>query len=274
MSVRRALPPDAGGIIAGSARSERRLINGFAAAVIVGCLAGLIWLGQSDQWGKAKPSGGPRLSPVERIDGALISLGTGLLGARIAFVLTHWGYYSNHAWESAWLWQGGLSWVGGAIGATVGLAAYAGARRKPFLALTDGLAVPLALFSIGGWVGCLIDGCAYGRRASLGWLTPTSPDLLGNLAPRWPTQTAGALLGVALLVVLLTLNRRNVHPGMLGCLAVAVVAGGCLALEFVRADPVPVVMGVRLGALGAGAFLAASVIGLVLLGRHSNQEAG
>jgi phosphatidylglycerol:prolipoprotein diacylglycerol transferase len=250
------------------------LINGFAAAIIIACLAGLIWLGQSDQWGKDRRSAGPRLSPVDRIDGALISLGAGLLGARIAFVLSHWGYYSDHVWEFAWFWQGGLSWVGGAIGATVGLAAYAGARRKPILALADGLAVPLVLFSIGGWVGCLLDGCGYGRQASLGWLTPASPDLLGNVAPRWPTQTAGAFLGVALLVVLFTLNRRKSRPGVIACLAVAVLAGGSLALEFVRADPAPVIMGIRMEALGAVAFLAASVIGLVLLSQHSDQEAG
>ncbi len=250
------------------------MINGFAAAIIVACLAGLIWLGQSDQWGKDRRSAGPRLSPVERIDGALISLGAGLLGARIASALTHWGYYSDHVWESAWFWQGGLSWVGGAIGATIGLLVYAGVRRKPVLALSDGMAVPLALFSIGAWVGCLVDGCAYGRQASFGWLTPASPDLLGNIAPRWPTQTAGALLGVALLVALLTLNRRKVRPGVLGCLAVAVLSGGSFALEFVRADPTPVVIGVRLEALGAGAFLVASVIGLVLLSQQKNKEAG
>lgn len=250
------------------------MINGYAAAIIVACLAGLIWLGQSEQWVKDRRSTGPRLSPVERIDGALISLGAGLLGARIAFVLTHWDYYADHVWESPWFWQGGLSWIGGAIGATAALAIYAGALRKPVLALTDAMAAPATLFSIGAWVGCLFDGCAYGRQASFGWLTPASPDLLGNIAPRWPTQTAGALVGVALLVVLLTLGRRKLPPGLLGCLAVAVLSGSSLALEFVRADPTPIFNGVRLEALGEAAFLAASAIGLMLLGRIRNQEAG
>jgi phosphatidylglycerol:prolipoprotein diacylglycerol transferase len=250
------------------------LINGFAAAIIVACLAGFIWLGQADQWGKARRVARPLISPVERIDGALISLGAGLLGARIAFVLAHWGYYADRIWEAAWFWQGGLGWVGGAIGATAGLAGYAVARRKPVFALADGMAVPLAFFSIGAWVGCLVDGCAYGRRASFGWLTPGSPDLLGNVAPRWPTQTAGALLGVALLFILLTLDHRKMRRGFLGCLAVAIVSGGSLALEFLRADPTPAVFGVRLEALGAGAFLVASVIGLILLGLNRNQEAG
>lgn len=245
------------------------MTNGFAAAVTLACFAGLIWLGQADQWGLDR-----RSAPVERIDGALISLGFGLLGARVAFVLIHWGYYSEHLWESTWFWQGGLSWVGGALGATAGLAAYSGMRRKSFPGLADSLAPPLALFSVAGWLGCLVDGCAYGRRASFGWLTPPSPDLLGNVAPRWPTQTLGALLGVALLVALLLVNRRKVRPGVLACLAVSVLSAGSLALEFVRADPAPAAGGLRLEAIGAGMFLAAGMIGLAVLTRSGKQEAG
>jgi phosphatidylglycerol:prolipoprotein diacylglycerol transferase len=250
------------------------LLNGFAAAVIVACLVGLIWLGQADQWERGRRSAGPRSTPVERIDAGLISLGSGLLGARAAFVLTHLGYYSEHFWESIWFWQGGLSWAGGAIGATVGLAAYSVARRRSILALADSLAAPLALLSTAGWLGCLIDGCAYGKRASLSWFTPASPDLLGNLAPRWPTQTIGALLALALLVGLLWIDPRQIRPGMLACLAITVLSGSDLALEFVRADPAPVVGGVRLDAVGAGVFLAAGVIGLAVLSRRVGQEAG
>jgi phosphatidylglycerol:prolipoprotein diacylglycerol transferase len=249
------------------------LVNGFAAAVIVACLVGLIWLGQADEWGIGKRSGASHLTPVERIDGALISLGSGLLGARIVFVLAYWGYYSEHVWQSAWFWEGGMSWLGGAIGATAGLAIFAVARSKPFLALADSLAPPLALLSVAGWIGCLIDACAYGRRASFGWLTPASPDLLGNLAPRWPTQTFGALLGVALLVALLLIDPHKARPGALASLATTVLSGGSLAIEFVRADPAPAVAGLRLDALGAGAFLAAGVIGLAVLSRRVEQEA-
>lgn len=266
--------PGAGGIIPGSACAERQLINGFAAAVTLACLAGLIWLGQADQWEMGRQSTGVRLTPVERIDGALISLGAGLVGARVVFVLTHSGYYSDHMWESAWFWQGGLSWIGGAIGATAGLAAYAGARRKSLLALGDSLAVPLALLSVAGWLGCLVDGCGYGRRASFGWLTPASPDLLGNIASRWPTQTIGALIGIGLLVALLMSDRRRRRPGLTFCLAVSVLSAGSLALEFVRADPAPSMAGLRLEALGAGVFLAAGVIGLAILIRQQDREAG
>ena len=272
--ARPAIRLGAGGIIAGSARMERPLINAFAAAVVLASIVGLVWLGQADEWGMGRRSAGIRLTPVERIDGALISLGVGLLGARIAFVLAHLGYYGSHPWESVWFWQGGLSWVGGAIGATAGLAGYSRARRRPFLALADSLAPPVALFSVAGWIGCLVDGCAYGRRASFGWLTPASPDLLGNLAPRWPTQTAGALLGVALLVVLLLSNQRKGRPGGMACLAVAIISGGSLALEFLRADPAPAVAGLRLEALGAVAFLAAGMIGLGALSLRGDREAG
>lgn len=249
------------------------MINAFAVAIMLATLAGLVWLGQSDEWGVGRRSPGIRLTPVERIDGALLSLGAGLLGARSAFVLTHLGYYGDRPWESLWFWQGGLSWIGGAIGATAGLALYARARGTPFLPLADSLAPPLALFSVAGWIGCLVDGCAYGRRASFGLLTPPLPDLLGTLAPRWPTQTAGALLGIALLVVLFVIPRRNLRPGVMACLAVAILSGGSLALEFLRADPAPILAGLRLEALGAGAFLALGAFGMAALGWRVKREA-
>jgi phosphatidylglycerol:prolipoprotein diacylglycerol transferase len=262
----------AGGIITGSALAERQLVNGFAAAVTAACFAGLIWLGQADQWGMTRRQAGVRLTSIERIDGALISLGAGLLGARVVFVLSHWAYYVDHIWESTWFWQGGLSWAGGAIGAAAGLAIYAVTGGKPFLALADGLAAPLALFSVAGWIGCLVDGCAYGRQASEGWLTPASPDLLGNIARRWPTQSLGALLGAALLIALLLVDRKKTRIGMPICLTVSVLSASSLALEFLRADPAPTIAGLRLDAVGAGLFLAAGVIGMALLSRGKSQE--
>src|SRR3990170_5471197 len=133
--------------------------------------------------------------------------------------------------------------MGGAIGATAGLALYAAACRRPFWALADSLALPVALFSTSAWIGCLLDGCAYGRRASFGLFTPTSPDLLGSLAQRWPTQPIGALLGIAVLALLLVYDRRKPRPGAKACLAVTLLSGGSLALEFLRADPAPVLAG-------------------------------
>jgi len=259
-------------MIAGSAPTERLLINPFAVAIMLGSLAGLVWLGQADGWGAQPRSSRNRLASVERIDGGLISLGGGLIGARAGFVLTHWLYYGSHPWESLWFWQGGLSWMGGAIGAAAGLSLYAAARRRPFWILADSLALPVALFSISAWIGCLLDGCAYGRRASFGLLTPTSPDLWGNLAQRWPTQTIGALLGIAVFALLLVYDRRKPRPGAKACLAMILLSGGGLGLEFLRADPAPVLAGLRLEALGAGAFMAVGIIGLAWRGFRGNPE--
>ena len=126
----------------------------------------------------------------------LIALMAGLLGARAGYVATHWDYFSQRLDETLYFWQGGLSWAAGAFGALIGLAVYILLTRRPFWSLLDALAIPAAIVASAAWLGCLIDRCAYGFKTAPGLLTPPAPDMIGNIAPRWPTQTLGVLLSL------------------------------------------------------------------------------
>jgi prolipoprotein diacylglyceryltransferase len=245
--------------------AEGRVINPFAILFAVATMGGLLWLGFFEPGVCLKRAGQsyePR--PLDRVDAGIAALFGGLLGSRAQFIILHWGYYREHPQQIAWTWQGGLSWAGGVLGVLLALAIFAQAARLPFGRLTDALATPAAWLSALGWLGCQLQGCGYGALASLGWLTPALPDVLGVAAHRLPTQALGALWGLGLVGLLLAVRRRRMAGGLRGMLALSWLATGQLGLSFLRGDPVTVVMGMRLDGLLASGLLFAGLIGMLL----------
>ncbi len=237
----------------------------FTLMLTLGAVAGLLWLGMAPHAdpGRAGPAARARL------DAAAAALVVGLLGARLGFVMGRWPYYAAHPGQAWRTWEGGLSWAGGALGALAGLALYAAWSRRSFWHLADALAAPATIVSAAAWTGCLLEGCAYGRRLPASWWAPAAPDLFGNLTPRWPAQSLGAVYSLVLLLALVRLGGRAVRPGLRACLTLAALALGALALSALRADPVGSWAGLRLDALGAMLVLLAASAGLALSARRA-----
>ena len=235
---------------------DLRVNNAYPWVLAIGALISLLWLG---------------LQPTKResektaqIDAGLIALLAGLLGARVGYVATHWSYFSQRPDEALYFWQGGLSWAAGAFGAFVGLGVYVLLSQRSFWRLVDTLAIPAAIIASTAWLGCLIDRCAYGFRTAPGLLTPPAPDMIGNIAPRWPTQAIGGLLSVIVVGVLYWLSHLDLRPGLLAALSLSLVALIALALSFTRGDPMPAFAGIRLDGLGSAAILSLGLIAFVV----------
>ena len=228
----------------------------------LGAVAGLLWSGLVSG-GQSSPKG-TRITPVQALDAGLVALAAGLVGARAGYVASTWDYYSHRPQEALWFWQGGLSWSAGAAGTLLGLGLYSGLSRQAFWPLADRLAIPAALVALAAWGGCMLDGCSYGWRTTAGLLTPPAPDLLGNLAPRWPTQPVGVIASLAALAGLISLGGRPLPQGTLACLSLTMIAAISVALSFTRADPTRMFWGMRLDGLASGAVLALGLAGLGL----------
>jgi phosphatidylglycerol:prolipoprotein diacylglycerol transferase len=222
----------------------------------LGVAASLLWLALS----------GPERGHAARVDAGLAALAGGLVGARAGFVLVHLDYFASRPAETLWFWQGGLSWVGGAIGACASLLIFALASRQSLWPVADALALPTALMALAGWGGCLLEGCAYGRRAEPGPLTLVSTDMLGWTMPRYPTQAAGMIYSLLVVALIFWLGGRRKPSGLLACLGLTLVAAGALALAFTRGDPVASISGLRLDGVGAAAVLLPA---LILLGARA-----
>jgi len=237
----------------------------------LGTLAGLGWLLLMDPQRRSK---GARLDPdaasLLRLDAGLAALATGLAGARLGYVAAHAAYFADHIGEAFILSAGGLSWVGGALGALMGVAALAAFRRSSAWALADALAIPAAVLAAASWTGCLIDGCGFGRPLPAAVTSPFASDFFDSRMPRWPTQLLGALACFSLALGLLALEPRGGRPGVLACLTLTGLGLTALALSFTRGDPLPLWGGVRLDAIGAALIAALGLGGTMLRLRSSS----
>lgn len=100
----------------------------------------------------------------------LLSLVGGILGARLAFVIEKWN--EQFAWRADRLGaildvtSGGLIYFGGVVLAVVVVIVYLAVRRLPIRRYLDILAPVVMLGLAFGRMGCLLNGCGYGRRVS------------------------------------------------------------------------------------------------------------
>lgn len=228
----------------------------FTLLLTLASLGALVWLGLT------QTGSGPRTGPL---DAGLLGLVGALVGGRAVFVVAHLHYYRGSPAEALWMWQGGLSGFGAALGAFAGLALYARITGQRFWRLADHLALPAHLPVFAAWLGCLLDGCAYGIQLTTPNWVPPSPDILGAAQPRWPTQTAGALATILSFVLLMALRRRSHFEGLLTSVALLYHGALLLGISLVRADPVPTVLGLRGDAAGGGALLAFGIGAYLLL---------
>jgi phosphatidylglycerol:prolipoprotein diacylglycerol transferase len=243
--------------------------NTFPILFAIGTLAGLLWLLLGDPIRRL--SGRWRdldAAAYLRLDAGLATLAAGLVGARLAYVGAHWGYFASHLAEAFTFSAGGLSWVGGTLGAMAGLAAFAALRRAPIWTLADSLALPAALLAAVSWGGCLMDGCAYGRPLPSGSASLFASDFFDSRLARWPTQAVGLLSCFAFVLGLLALEPRGPRTGLLACLTIAVLGLLGMALSFSRGDPVPLLAGVRLDFIGAAVVAVLGIARLISLRRR------
>jgi len=147
-----------------------------------------------------------------------------LVGARVAYVVNHFGDYSSSPLDILLVWQGGISLLGGFIGAIAFAVPRMRKERMSFWKVMDAAAPGMALGVVVGRTGDLIIGDHLGKVTSffLGYRCPPLDVATGS--PCAPTglmsRTVGAvvhqtalydqILALVLLLVLVQL-RRKVH---------------------------------------------------------------
>lgn len=227
----------------------------FTVLFTLATLGALIWLGL------AQTRHGPRSGPL---DAGLAALAGSLVGARGVFVAAHLDYYRAAIVEAIWFWQGGMSAFGAVLGAVIALRLYSHWSDGRFWRLADRLVLPAHLPAFAAWLGCLLEGCAYGIRLSPSTWVPASPDLVGTLQPRWPTQSTGALATLFGFLIVIGLRRRSPAAGTLAAAALVYHGAVLLALSMTRADPVPIILGLRSDAVGGAGLIALGAAPLLL----------
>src|SRR6266478_606680 len=214
----------------------------------------------------------PRFVERSNIDDFLVWATLGVvLGGRIGYVLFYKpGYYIDHPLEALYLWHGGMSFHGGALGVTAAILLFTRARPIPVFAFSDIIcaAIPIGLFF--GRIANFINGELFGRATDVPWAM-VFPG--GGLLPRHPSQLYEATCeGLLLFLVLFVAERGGArrHPGILSGLFLAGYAVARMSGELFRQPDVQLgflMFGTTMGQLLSIPLLVAGII-LILWARR------
>src|SRR5580704_7409364 len=244
----------------------------------------------------------PKLISRRDVDDFLVWATLGVvLGGRIGFVLFYnLPYYVDHPIEVLYLWHGGMSFHGGAIGVTTAIIVFARRRDLSIFALSDIVleAMPIGLFF--GRIANFINGELFGRFTDVGWAIvfpngAVSPDTVppgiislcqsvtfqngspGLNCPRHPSELyEAACEGLLLFLLLLFAEHRGArrHPGIVTGLFLAGYAIARMSGELFRQPDVQLgflIFGTTMGQLLSIPVLIAGV--LIILWARRNPAA-
>ncbi len=156
---------------------------------------------------------------VKVLDNFLIYLILGIiLGGRLGYILFYnFYYYYQNPLEILFLWQGGMSFHGGAIGVLIASIIFAKKNNVKILVLTDIVvcATPIGIFL--GRIANFINGELYGKKtfSDYGVIFPKI-----DMEPRHPSQLYEAILEGLILFFLLNIIlkfKKKLFNGELSC---------------------------------------------------------
>jgi phosphatidylglycerol:prolipoprotein diacylglycerol transferase len=193
-------------------------IRWYALAYIAGIVLGWRLARHLVQWA-------PKVATAEQVDDYVTWVTLGIIaGGRLGYVLFYRpGYYVTAPWEALYVWQGGMSFHGGALGVIIATWWFARRNSLDWVAFADRVVcvVPIGLFF--GRLANFINGELWGRVTDVPWamVFPT-----GGPEPRHPSQLYQAgLEGACLFILLMVLARSERIRARPGVLSGAFLAG-------------------------------------------------
>lgn len=165
---------------------------------------------------------------------------SGILGARVFYILLDLDFFMNNPLELWKIQNGGLAWQGGLILGFAAAFIFLKRRNLPVFRFLDMASPYAALGQAIGRIGCFLNGCCHGSHAHWGPFCPVHQDRLH------PTQIYESLGLLAVFVLLRQLNRHG-HPAG-RTLAVYFMLASALrfAVQFFRYDYDPIFLGIGL----------------------------
>ncbi len=182
-------------------------VHWYGILVATGFLAGL--------WTASRRAARDGISKDSITDlGPWLIVGT-ILGARTLYVISYWReeFAAKPFPEIFMVQHGGLVFYGGLIGATLAGILYARLKKLPIWKVADVLAPSIALGYVFGRIGCLMNGCCYGRECHLPWAIHFPPGHATGGVPVHPTQIYDSLLNLVFYCFLAWLYRRKKFDG-------------------------------------------------------------
>ena len=195
---------------------------------------------------------------VEKIiDLSMYIIIAAIIGSRLFYVVINWGEFKDQPLEIIRIWNGGLVFYGGLIGASTVTMWYLRKHKLHVWKTADIFAPSIALGQAIGRIGCFFAGCCYGKICHHWWcLTFTHPESLAPKGvPLHPVQLYSSANALLIYFVLLRLRGSKKFEGELFWGYVLLYAITRSFIEFFRGD--------YRGALLGGLLSTAQTIGIV-----------
>jgi len=183
----------------------------------------------------------------EEILDYMIYLAVGLIvGARLfyCFVYNFW-YYLPKPWEILFIWNGGMSFHGGFIGAVIAVIWFCRKKKLDLLQMADMTVIPLAIGLSLGRLANFINGELIGRITSVAWCFEF-PNADGC---RHPSQLYAVLKNLAIFGILWGVRGKKLKNGTIFGIFVVLYSSLRIVIELFRApDPqIGLILGMTLG---------------------------
>jgi phosphatidylglycerol:prolipoprotein diacylglycerol transferase len=161
-----------------------------------------------------------------------------IAGARTFYVVEYWQqqFAGRPFSEVFMIHHGGLVFYGGFIGASLACIIYARLKKLPLWKLADVLAPSIALGSVFGRIGCLMNGCCYGRECTAPWAIHFPIGHETYPTGVHPTEIYDALLNLILYLALAWLFRRKKFDGQVFAAYLMCYAATRSFAEYFRGD--------------------------------------
>jgi phosphatidylglycerol:prolipoprotein diacylglycerol transferase len=162
-----------------------------------------------------------------------------IIGSRIAFIVVNYEYYLQNPVAMFKIWNGGLVFYGGAIGASTAALICAKKYNMDFWAFADAAAPGVALGHSVGRLGCFFAGCCYGIETSVPWsVTFNNVKTMSPVGvPIHPTQLYDAANEFSIFLILTALRPWRKFKGQMWWTWVGLYAIGRSIVEIYRGDP-------------------------------------
>ena len=159
-----------------------------------------------------------------------------LLGGRLFAIIADYRVYIKDLPRIVIVWDGGFSFLGGAMG--IGAVLYFATRfhRSTFLQWLDVL-LPATCFGLAfDWFGKFASGAAYGRPTDVFWSVTYDAINVRYVVPVHPVQLYYCLFFFVLTFVLLIIRKRATRAGAETLVGIFLAAVATFFLEYLRGD--------------------------------------
>lgn len=183
----------------------------------------------------------------------------GIAGARIFYITENLTYYLKNPWEIIMLQHGGLSWFGGLFLGFIYSIIYLKKNKLAPYKIFDLIIPFLVLGQAIGRIGCLFNGCCFGKISGKFGLYFESQGLM-----LIPTQIYSALLLILIFIILRLLQNRPHRDGQIFFTYLLLYSAKRFFIEFWRADNTIILFGLTLFQFLSAIIFSAAFLWLLL----------